>query len=249
MLLLLAVLLHLVYLLFLQQVPGCEDCEAITSTGFKTKEINRSKDVVQPSDERRTTNSPMKKFLLDDLRPKDYDARVTTESLNYEAKLETTHQSHELSENLSQEPYLNPIPHPEDPAKKIIFYTKFFGNTSWAAMLGNATDLEAFRCPVSNCVFSYDKSQVSDADAVVFHALDYDPYNIPKVRYPNQRYIWLTIESPGLQGAAVQNVDNEPFFNWTCTYSRKSDIVFLYGGLMTLDGESQELIWVVLALR
>nr|XP_053637477.1 alpha-(1,3)-fucosyltransferase C-like isoform X1 [Cherax quadricarinatus] len=123
------------------------------------------------------------------------------------------------------------------PPKKILMYTTFFGRESWADLLGSRTDLH--NCPTANCIFTNNASEASDADALIFHAFDFYPANVPRVRHPNQRYIWLTHESPGLfsDTSKVDSSVEAGFFNWTSTYHRASDIFLPYGGLKSIIGE------------
>ncbi|XP_045583922.1 alpha-(1,3)-fucosyltransferase C-like [Procambarus clarkii] len=145
------------------------------------------------------------------------------------------HGSHEVVSDPSQYQQDTHLltPQLESSPKKVLLYTTFFGRKSWKDLLGNRTDLSL--CPTANCVFTHNVSEASVADAIIFHAFDFHPRNVPEVRHAHQRYIWLTHESPGLLRDAV-NASSEDggFFNWTSTYHRDSDVFLPYGGLVSL---------------
>ncbi|XP_066964632.1 uncharacterized protein [Macrobrachium rosenbergii] len=129
---------------------------------------------------------------------------------------------------------------PSSGYKLILFYTKFFGGP-WSNFLRNRrTDLAHHGCPVHQCLFTFDRSEVSKADALIFHATGYDPNDLPEIRHPHQRYIWMNVEAPCLD----QRTSNEPyhgkpgFFNWTATYHRESEVLIAYGGLVPKEGDT-----------
>jgi len=71
---------------------------------------------------------------------------------------------------------------------------------------------------------------VEEFDAVVF----LDPFwfnlsQVPAKRSPHQRYIFWTIEPPGLRSYLKLWDDSANFFNWTMTYRWDSDIINPYG--------------------
>ena len=79
---------------------------------------------------------------------------------------------------------------------------------------------------------------VEDFDAVVFH----EPYwhgrnDLPTKRSPHQRYVYWTIEAPGLHSYVGKWQELPDFFNWTMTYRWDSDIVVPYGYTRYLTGE------------
>nr|XP_027235986.1 alpha-(1,3)-fucosyltransferase fut-3-like [Penaeus vannamei] len=127
-------------------------------------------------------------------------------------------------------PSLAGLRKPEDPPKKIVIYTRFFGRI-WDQ--GAYTDLASYGCPETRCVFSFNRSEAEDADAVLFHSEDFKPEDIPQRRRPRQRYIWRSQEGPFRQ----RNVGGERhFYNWTYTYHRASELFFPYGALVPLQG-------------
>lgn len=122
------------------------------------------------------------------------------------------------------------------PPKTILLYTRFFGRRNWTGILGNSTDFMSHQCPFTNCIFTRDISRAAEADALIFHSRDFKAKTIPGVRKPSQRYIWLYHEAPGMENAGISQVGEE-FFNWTYTYHRDSDLLFLYGGLQPIRGD------------
>lgn len=219
----LVLLLHLVYQLLTQEGP----VESISCEGQECNPYSQT----EPGDNANAASTSASRSA---------STHVTLEALStYEPETRTPF-AKEVTEGTQNVVGKNTMKSWEKPAKKIVFYTKFFGERSWAKMLGNGTDLEAHRCPVSNCVFSYDAAEAPEADAVLFHATDYDPFDVPKARHGRQRYVWVTVESPGVQGASDRDAHDQPFFNWTYTYHRKSEIFMPYGILVPLRGMCHE---------
>nr|XP_045611879.1 alpha-(1,3)-fucosyltransferase C-like [Procambarus clarkii] len=130
--------------------------------------------------------------------------------------------------------------------KKILFYGSFFFGP-WESFVGNMTTLEENNCPESKCIFLYNTSHPEGADAVIFHHGVFNKDNVPGVRLPHQRYVWLNLEAPSLinlnNTQQLQHIADEKwfgvdgFFNWSYSYNRESDLVMLYGGLRSLRGE------------
>ncbi|VDO59904.1 unnamed protein product [Haemonchus placei] len=71
-------------------------------------------------------------------------------------------------------------------------------------------------------------SLIGATDAVVFHAADIADGPLPdaKDRRSNQRYVFLSMETPHNSGFHAVPLN---FFNWTATYLLSSDVVFKYG--------------------
>ena len=85
----------------------------------------------------------------------------------------------------------------QTPKKKIILmWTTVFGHQS-----GTLDD-----CPLKNqCEFTYDKSLLHSANAIVFHASDaYQIQHFPSPTSPNQKFVFLSMETPeNLQAQGV----------------------------------------------
>ncbi|XP_042894295.1 alpha-(1,3)-fucosyltransferase C-like [Penaeus japonicus] len=131
----------------------------------------------------------------------------------------------------------------ESITKKILFYTKFF-DEGWKTFLGNRTNLTLQGCPETRCVFTFDPAEddPSDADALIFHANDFDVEAVPRTRRPHQRYVWLNLEAPAPQNRLQNRRHWVPnFFNWTLTYNRDSHLFMPYGVLTPLRAEEQDI--------
>ncbi|KAK3891316.1 hypothetical protein Pcinc_004760 [Petrolisthes cinctipes] len=122
--------------------------------------------------------------------------------------------------------------------KKILFYGGFYGSKKqWKRMLRN---MNLRDCPERKCVFTTKDSEASTADAVVFHYIEFALSDLPKVRLPHQRYVWLNTESSERLTQANQgrlrhsHWSDAGVFNWTMTYHRSSDIYMPYGSLFSL---------------
>jgi Fucosyltransferase, N-terminal len=84
--------------------------------------------------------------------------------------------------------------------KTIVFWTDFYGIPFWgfAKETFNQTDLEAMKCPVTNCIITHRKDliNIEDSDAVIFHVGSGNHWlEAPKVRKPeSQMYIMASKE-------------------------------------------------------
>ncbi|XP_047488882.1 alpha-(1,3)-fucosyltransferase C-like [Penaeus chinensis] len=122
--------------------------------------------------------------------------------------------------------------------KKILFYTKFF-TEGWQTFLGNRTNLTLHGCPETRCVFTFDRDgDQDDADALIFHANDFDAKAVPRARRPHQKYVWFNLEAPVPLQSHQRGRD---FFNWTFSYNRDSDLFLPYGVLTPLQAEVHDL--------
>ena len=88
------------------------------------------------------------------------------------------------------------------------------------------------KCPVQNCLLSYERRLFETASVVVFHGVGDDIGSqrslklLSAKRKPNQIWVYFTHTIP-------RHVKPHPtffngFFNWTMTYQRNSDIVIPY---------------------
>ncbi|XP_031553136.1 glycoprotein 3-alpha-L-fucosyltransferase A-like [Actinia tenebrosa] len=117
--------------------------------------------------------------------------------------------------------------------KRVLMYTTWFGISPWPGVKANSyfSDGNGNLCPVSNCVFTYDKEELENSDAVIFHARDIPSIETMRTISLNknrlkQRWIYYSHESPYyiLHDPTAYNY----FFNWTMTYRYKSDIFMPY---------------------
>ncbi|XP_062983810.1 alpha-(1,3)-fucosyltransferase 4 [Elgaria multicarinata webbii] len=107
---------------------------------------------------------------------------------------------------------------------------------------------------VSGCRLTTDRGRLQEAHAVLFHHRDLisqGPGQIPRLRPPAQRWVWMNFESPshthGLR-------DLTGLFNWTMSYRVDSDVFVPYGYLrpslglerhLTLPRKTKLVAWVI----
>ncbi|GAB6023421.1 hypothetical protein CHUAL_008205 [Chamberlinius hualienensis] len=104
----------------------------------------------------------------------------------------------------------------------ILLWTSYYGHDDFRFGFGR----EAFvnrQCQVSDCALTNDRSQLLNAQAVVFHIFDMAHDDLPQQRLPSQRYVFYNFESPAYIFTDVRAYKN--FFNWTVTYRTDSDVV------------------------
>lgn len=99
------------------------------------------------------------------------------------------------------------------------------------------------KCSVKNCKISYEDSLSSTADAIVIHLhRTKGPSSFPNRTNFNQRWIWLTDESPYHTFMVAKNKNMEDYngyFNWSMSYRMDSDIPVPYGRtILMTDAEA-----------
>lgn len=110
--------------------------------------------------------------------------------------------------------------------KQILMYTSWFGRYPWPL----DSELKK-RCP-HKCLYTFNKCDLLQSDAVVFHEQDLVSSSALKRvaaylgRNSSQRWVYYTHENP-------QNAKNNPasyngVFNWTITYRRDSEVFHPY---------------------
>ena len=120
------------------------------------------------------------------------------------------------------------------PFVTILFWTRWFDEK---APIG---DFDIKRCLPEYAHVSTDRTNLMDADALIFHSRDFLPYDLPKYRRPNQIWIFLTLESPFFSGIEIplwHNISQSGIFNWTATYRRDSDVYCPYGAIRRVSPE------------
>ena len=128
--------------------------------------------------------------------------------------------------------------------KLILLYTPYFGRrwvndpTLGPVRLtfeeGHATFKD---CEISTCEVTYNRSKLSEADAVGFHHRDM-PRRLPFRRTPQQVWFYFVLENPL---NVVMNADGYAgVFNWTMSYRRDSEIYTPYGKFTPLKEGSTE---------
>ena len=117
--------------------------------------------------------------------------------------------------------------------KIVLFWTNYFSG-HWETHFeefGGKT-LPGSDDPLSNasCLFTTDRSKLSESNAVVFHGRNFDFNDLPKTRTKSQRWVFYLLESPthsyydDNRWAAATKLG----FNWTMTYTTASDIFCPY---------------------
>ncbi|GBM14217.1 Alpha-(1,3)-fucosyltransferase C [Araneus ventricosus] len=111
-------------------------------------------------------------------------------------------------------------------AKLVLLWTPFFGTWDY---FPQANFQLCSHC--RNCRIITDRSKLRESDAVIFHARDIMLFDLPPIRYPHQRWIFYSLESPSYSDfPGLQHMRN--MFNWTMTYRTDSDIVSRYGAVV-----------------
>ena len=124
--------------------------------------------------------------------------------------------------------------------KVVLFWTNYFSG-HWETHFeefGGKT-LPGSDDPSSNasCLFTTDRSKLSESNAVVFHGRNFDFNDLPKTRTKSQRWVFYLLESPthsyydDNRWAAATKLG----FNWTMTYTTASDIFCPYCQISTIN--------------
>ncbi|KAK7070981.1 Fucosyltransferase, N-terminal [Halocaridina rubra] len=106
--------------------------------------------------------------------------------------------------------------------------------------------LDPFRkCSVSNCNITYNDSLVSTADAILIHFhRTRGPSSFPSRANWNQRWIWLSDESPyhTFMVAKDKHLSHyNGYFNWSMSYRMDSDVPVPYGRTILMTEEEASL--------
>jgi alpha-1,3-fucosyltransferase len=129
--------------------------------------------------------------------------------------------------------------------KIILFWTKYYGSTSFDFGLGSRP-FETAGCRVSNCKTTTDRLLLNKSHAIIFHSGNINVSDMPPVRFDHQRWIFYSFTSPvnlapipkflkvferiqifwGYYITIVLFFKDK--FNWTMTYRRDSDIIHRY---------------------
>lgn len=120
----------------------------------------------------------------------------------------------------------------ESDLKVILFYTPLFGRSPWPGLTNdyNFTHWDNIPCRVQRCRITYNKSDLTSCDAVIFHGRDLPSVvhmkQIVKKKPLKQRWVYFMHESPkfAFYDPGLYN----GFFNWTMSYRRDSDFFVPY---------------------
>ena len=117
------------------------------------------------------------------------------------------------------------------PIKKILFWNRFFHREGFGVDLG-LDSLSKIGCPVHQCYFTNDTSELDEADAIVIHGFAFSRMRLPPRRKKNQIYVFFLFENPLLTGALTRLYKLHGVFNLTFTYmdDPDTDIAEPHGG-------------------
>ena len=128
--------------------------------------------------------------------------------------------------------------------KLILLYTPYFGR-EWVndPTLGPARPTfqeghATFKdCEISTCEVTYNRTKLSEADAVGFHHRDM-PRRLPSRRTSQQVWFYFVLENP--LNVVMKADGYAGVFNWTMSYRRDSEIYTPYGKFTPLKEGSAE---------
>jgi len=119
--------------------------------------------------------------------------------------------------------------------KKILYWTQYGFVSAFPEPFGLGVGRDVYKragCPVWQCETSQDRSNLSQYDAILFHYLNFQGWDLPPIRFQNQLYVFFEYESPQFKtshrGFFVPEMMND-FFNWTMSYRWDADVVHPYG--------------------
>ena len=101
----------------------------------------------------------------------------------------------------------------------ILFWTKYF---SWD---NPHLHDDMAQCPERRCIGTDDRSLLPRSSAVVFHARNMNPWDLPPTRQPQQKFVFFSNESPYQSYVDLREDPWINYFNLTWTYRLDSDIV------------------------
>ena len=119
------------------------------------------------------------------------------------------------------------------PLKRILLWTPFWWSNSYDFEMGVRTPFEKYKCPVTNCMITNDRSSYNCSDVVLFHAFNMLKSNVshakrmPRHRPVGQRWVFTYFESPLLvENMCYQGLQNK--FALLNTYHSHSDFNSVY---------------------
>jgi alpha-1,3-fucosyltransferase len=106
--------------------------------------------------------------------------------------------------------------------KIILFWNLFYNQTDTTFGFGKSPFVKA-GCKTSNCFATNDRHLFNQSDGIIIHAGNYEESDLPKHRFPHQRFIFFSQDS--LSDGFQQSCFSTPhFWNWTMSHRRDSDI-------------------------
>ena len=114
----------------------------------------------------------------------------------------------------------------ENQTLKILLWTDFHRYTSWwPYMMGDSLDKT---CGKHSCQFTYNKSELDTADALLFDIFRIRNFTLPEYHLPDQYWVLYTHEWLDYFSTA-NSMLREGFFNISASYMKDSDIMIKYG--------------------
>ncbi|KHN88024.1 Alpha-(1,3)-fucosyltransferase C [Toxocara canis] len=121
---------------------------------------------------------------------------------------------------------------PFNQTKLILAWTSFFGEdmAKWLSDKG-LSDCEY------SCTATSNRSNLSEAAAVIFHIRNLNPKDLPPSRSEDQLFAFFLQESPHHTGNVLEHIPKD-YFNVTMTYRKDSDVHAGYGWLRPIDNST-----------
>ncbi len=113
----------------------------------------------------------------------------------------------------------------------ILEYTKIFSQTKFCQYYDEKTTRPGVimpSCPFQNCIFTCDKREIVNSDAVLFHEYDLvrkidddDRYMRRAIKYRNENTVWILWNDEPMY---VEKYIDKYKFNWTMSYRYDAEI-------------------------
>jgi alpha-1,3-fucosyltransferase len=126
--------------------------------------------------------------------------------------------------------------------KIILFWTTWYIKNYWPGFKDGFDNGQINKCPISNCLLTNNRSLFNESHAVIFHMQPGDFYvgDLPKHRYPHQRFVMYFFEPIMFSRRKVFDSVPAHYFNWTFTFRRFSDVASTQYGAYEFIPESME---------
>jgi alpha-1,3-fucosyltransferase len=126
--------------------------------------------------------------------------------------------------------------------KIILFWTTWYIKNYWPGFKDGFDNGQINKCPISNCLLTNNRSLFNESHAVIFHMQPGDFYvgDLPKHRYPHQRFVMYFFEPIMFSRRKIFDSVPAHYFNWTFTFRRFSDVASTQYGAYEFIPESME---------
>ena len=133
----------------------------------------------------------------------------------------------------------------QGPLKQILIWNPFWWSKTYDFGIGTRTPFENYKCPLTNCAVTNDRSQYNCSDLVLFHAfnlLNRDPLTpqlMPTHRPEGQRWVYTYFESPvTFENMCFKGLKGK--FSLMNTYHSASDFNSVYFANALFDWKQNE---------